>query len=220
MKHFFRGKLPNDPNAWERDRLALLHQLLNGSSTVYNVNRGNLSRQSPLHIAADEESPADVIVCLLENGAKVNCVDSLRSSPLQKVLAYSEDLNPIANTLNLLLRHGAWLDHPIRDDDGAGSDVLQVALHNAGESGNYSIINFIFQHLSAANFRKSDSKEKYLSELVCQSYKAARYAECRVLMQHMHGVRLDFDTSRLMKLLVNDLRFAPEGLHWFRSSSA
>lgn len=203
MRHFSALQPPTDPDIWENDRQAFLRRLLDESPVRVDVDTTTTYNQTPLHLAACVLSPASVVQCLLDNDANVNYEDDSRRSPLF-VLLEKGDLHLIAPIVGLLLRHGARLDVTCRH----GLDALHAALKIARDTNSYAIINFIFQHASAANFRDGYlSKGGYLSLVVNAAHKAGRYEECRVLMRH--GARLDLDKSKLKRLLQNSLEEYP-----------
>lgn len=195
ISYFFPDKFPEDPDAWERDRLVWLNHLLDGSRIAFQINRLNNLGHTPLLDAAHRQSPAGVVQCPLDHGADVNDSGSSHHHSALCIMVKCEGLNLIADIVDLLLSRRALVNL------GYPQDALHVALHIAQTNGDYSIINFILQRLSGANFISdaNDSKEQYLSGVVYQSYRAGRYAECRVLMQH--GVKLDLDKYDIMRAL-------------------
>ncbi|KUI57421.1 Ankyrin-1 [Cytospora mali] len=186
MRHFFPRKPPPDPETWEDERETLIRRLLEFGVDVDET--GGLGT-TPLHIAAAGRSLARTLQCFLVAGANIHSLDDLQQQPLH-VAFESGHLPSIMVNILPLLRQGAQLDAQcIR-----GCSAFDCALEMARARSNYTIIDFILQHATAANFSPG-----FLNEAVTSSCHCGRFDECRVLIRH--GAEIDISRREVRSQL-------------------
>lgn len=162
------AQLPN----WERHREDFIRRLarLGVSFDKWYARDTILTR-----VAEEPRSLARTLEVLLDIGFDVNAPDSLGRTAVYFVLGLGDFDPTVASKLELLLRYGARLD--IYTD--RGYCAFDGALEISRTTGDASVIDFIFQHGSVANFGVG-----YLDRVVAHSYDSRLYNECRLLIGH------------------------------------
>lgn len=137
-------------------------------------------------VAAEDRTLVRTMQVLLDVGADVNSEDSEGRTPIFWILNRRDFDHLSASQVELLLRYGARLDLHSHN----GSCAFDLALRMVRSRGDASVIEFIFQHSSAANFG-----DGYLERVVTNSYGCHLFDECRLLVRH--GAALNVSDENL-----------------------
>lgn len=125
-------------------------------------------------LGAERRSLARTLQAFLDVGADANRADTQGRTAICFVLDGNFD-HLAASKAQLLLRYGARLDiHKAN-----GPCAFDIALKTYRSTGDASVIEFIFQHASVANFG-----DGYLDRVVANSYGCHFFNECRLLVRH------------------------------------
>ncbi|KAL2285078.1 hypothetical protein FJTKL_08598 [Diaporthe vaccinii] len=170
-------------------------------------------------VLADDASLARTLQVFLDVGFDVNAKDFHGRTPIYMVLDVDVFRPTVASKVDLLLHYGARLD--IYTD--RGYCAFDRALQISRTTGDASVIDFIIQHGSVANFGVG-----YLDRVVAHSYASRLFNECRLLIGHgaalkipdeqlYDDIRNGFDRKDLKQLnfhldLFKDQITAPEML--------
>lgn len=177
-RHFaWRNSSPTPANeqelaSWEEHREEFIRRLAHLETSL----DGWSTKRTPLTlVATDRQSLARTLQVFLDLGFDVNASDSVGRTPIYVVL-YVDVFDPVvASKIELLLRYGARLDLYTE----RGYCAFDRALEISRTTGDASIIDFIFQHGSVANFGVG-----YLDRVVTHSYATHLFEECRLLTGH------------------------------------
>ncbi|KKY29747.1 putative nacht and ankyrin domain protein [Diaporthe ampelina] len=151
--------------------------------------------QTPLAlVAANRTSLVRTLQVFLDVGVDVNARGNRGETPIYLVLD-GGDFDPVAaGKVQLLLRYGARLD--VYSD--RGYCAFDRALAISRSTGDASVVDFIFQHGTTANFG-----DGYLDRVVAHSYAFHLFNECRLLTGH--GAALKLSDERLYTNIRNGI---------------
>ncbi|KAK2598352.1 hypothetical protein N8I77_011772 [Diaporthe amygdali] len=177
---------------WEEHREAFIRRL---AELGANVDDKQLRILTPLALVVGERtSLLRTIKTFLDVGADVNAMDRSNKNLIYLVLDGGDFDASAASKVELLLRYGARLDLYARH----GYCAFDHALDISRSTGNASVIDFILQHASVANFG-----DGYLNRVVAHSYTCNRFNECRLLIGH--GAVLELSQERLDKGVLHGI---------------
>lgn len=177
--------------AWEGHREDFIRRLAQLGMSF----DGHYLEYTPLTlVVADNRSLVRTMQVLLDVGADVNSEDSEGRTPIFWILDRSDFDHLTASQVELLLRYGAQLDLHSHN----GSCAFDLALRIFRSSGDASVIEFIFQHSSAASFG-----DGYLERVVANSYGCRLFNECRLLAGH--GAALNVSDENLYADILIDI---------------
>lgn len=131
-------------------------------------------------LGAERRSLARTLQAFLDVGADANRADTQGRTAICLVLDGDFD-HLAASKVQLLLRYGARLD--IRKANG--ECAFDIALKAYRSRGDASVIEFMFQHASVANFG-----DGYLDRVVANSYGCHFFDECRLLVRHGAALKI------------------------------
>ncbi|KAK7725338.1 hypothetical protein SLS63_008202 [Diaporthe eres] len=132
-------------------------------------------------VLADDASLARTLQVFLDMGFDVNAKDIHGSTPIYMVLDVDVFRPTVASKVDLLLRYGARLDIYTH----RGYCAFDRALEISRTTGDASVIDFIFQHGSVANFGVG-----YMDRVVAHSYASRLFNECRLLTGHGASLKI------------------------------
>lgn len=169
--------------AWEGHREDFIRRLAQLGMSF----DGRFLEYTPLtYAAAEDRTLVRTMQVLLDVGADVNSEDSEGRTPIFWILDRSDFDHLSASKVELLLRYGARLDLHSHN----GSCAFDLALRMVRSRGDASVLEFIFQHSSMANFG-----DGYLDRVVANSYGCHLFNECRLLVRH--GAALNVSDENL-----------------------
>lgn len=165
-------------DTWEEHREDFIRRLAQLGASFH----GWYATMTPLILVADDStSLARTFQVFLDLGFDVNASDGSGRTPIFMVLGANVFDPTVASKVELLLRYGARLDKYTNHGYCAFDRALQISR----TTGDASVIDFIFQHGSVANFGVG-----YLDRVVAHSYASHLFNECRLLIGHGASLKL------------------------------